>query len=72
MRSADPGYDWLFARRIAGLVTQHGGTNSHMAIRAAELGLPSVIGCGEQNFERWSKARVVEIDCTHRVVRKVA
>ncbi len=72
VRSADPGYDWLFARQIAGLVTEHGGANSHMAIRAAELGIPSVIGCGEQLFGGWSRAKVIEIDCANRVVRKVA
>ena len=44
IRSADPGYDWLFNRGIAGLVTEHGGANSHMAIRAAEFGLPAAIG----------------------------
>src|SRR5262245_58214460 len=66
VRSADPGYDWLFARGIAGLVTEHGGANSHMAIRAAELGVPSVIGCGEQLFGGWSRARVIEIDCANR------
>ncbi len=72
VRSADPGYDWLFARKIAGLVTEHGGANSHMAIRAAELGVPSVIGCGEQLFDGLSRAKVIEIDCANRVVRKVA
>ena len=34
--SADPGYDWLLARGIAGLITMFGGANSHMAVRAAE------------------------------------
>jgi phosphohistidine swiveling domain-containing protein len=72
VRSADPGYDWLFARNIAGLVTEHGGANSHMAIRAAELGVPSVIGCGEQLFGGLSRATMIEIDCANRVVRKVA
>lgn len=72
VRSADPGYDWLFARNIAGLVTEHGGANSHMAIRAAELGVPSVIGCGEQLYGGLSRAKVIEIDCANRVVRKVA
>ena len=72
VRSADPGYDWLFARNIAGLVTEHGGANSHMAIRAAERGVPSVIGCGEQLFGGLSRATVIEIDCANRVVRKVA
>ena len=57
VRSADPGYDWIFSRNVAGLVTMFGGANSHMAIRCAELNIPAVIGCGEQNFNRWSQPR---------------
>ena len=67
--SADPGFDWLFTRGIAGLVTQFGGANSHMAIRAAELGLPAVIGCGERNYQAWSRAARLELDCAARTVR---
>ncbi|MDR2219347.1 MAG: hypothetical protein LBE24_02065 [Methylobacillus sp.] len=63
---ADPGYDWLFAHGIAGLVTQYGGANSHMAIRAAELGLPAAIGVGEALFERLAVARLVVLDCAIR------
>src|SRR5690625_2539272 len=33
---ADPGYDWLFGQKIAGLITMYGGANSHMAIRRSE------------------------------------
>lgn len=63
---ADPGYDWLFAHGIAGLVTQYGGANSHMAIRAAELGLPAAIGVGDTLFERLTRARLVILDCAAR------
>lgn len=63
---ADPGYDWLFAHDIGGLVTQYGGANSHMAIRAAELGLPAAIGVGEALFERLVAARFVVLDCAAR------
>lgn len=66
--SADPGYDWIFSHDIAGLITMFGGANSHMAIRAAELKLPAVIGAGELNFNNWSKARCLEIDCANRTV----
>jgi phosphohistidine swiveling domain-containing protein len=69
VRSADPGYDWIFTRRIGGLVTQFGGANSHMAIRAAEQGLPAIIGCGERNFSTWARANVLEIDCAAQTVR---
>jgi phosphoenolpyruvate synthase/pyruvate phosphate dikinase len=64
--SADPGYDWIFSQGIAGFITAFGGANSHMAIRASELGIPAVIGIGEANFARWSSQRRLEIDCANR------
>lgn len=67
--SADPGYDWIFSKKIGGLVTQYGGANSHMAIRCAELSIPAVVGCGEQNYALWSKAAVLEMDCENKQVR---
>ncbi len=70
--SADPGFDWIFSRGISGLVTMFGGVNSHMAIRASELGLPAVIGSGEQLFRRWESARLLCIDCANRQVQAVA
>lgn len=57
IESADPGFDWIFTRPIAGLITKFGGTNSHMAIRCAEYGLPAAIGIGEVLFESVSKAK---------------
>ena len=66
--SADPGYDWIFSRGIAGFVTAYGGANSHMAIRAGELGLPAVIGAGAALFSKWSEAGSLEIDCVNRQV----
>ena len=71
IRAADPGYDWLFSYAIAGLVTQYGGVASHMAIRAAEFGLPAAIGCGELIFERLRDARLVELDCVNRRVHPI-
>ena len=44
--NADPGYDWIFSQGIVGFITNM-GANSHMAIRAAELGIPAIIGAGE-------------------------
>jgi phosphohistidine swiveling domain-containing protein len=67
--SADPGFDWIFAQGIAGFITMFGGVNSHMAIRAAELNVPAVIGAGEAYFKEWSRAKVLEIDCANRQVR---
>ena len=70
--SADPGYDWIFTRGISGFVTQFGGVNPHMAIRAGELGVPAVIGAGEAIFQRWRTARVICLDCANRQVQLVA
>ncbi|MGI5499624.1 PEP-utilizing enzyme [Lentzea sp. CA-135723] len=70
--SADPGYDWLFTRGIAGLVTAFGGANSHMAIRALELGIPAVIGAGPALFDQWSRARVLELDAAGGLVTVIA
>ncbi|EOV8788097.1 PEP-utilizing enzyme [Campylobacter coli] len=61
--AADPGYDYLFTKNIAGLITCYGGANSHMAIRASELGMPAVIGVGEENFEKYLKAKKINIEC---------
>jgi len=63
IESADPGFDWIFGRRIRGLVTKFGGANSHMAIRCAEFNIPAAIGCGEQIFDRVVRSRNVELDC---------
>jgi hypothetical protein len=71
LESADPGYDWIFTHRIAGLVTLFGGPNSHMALRASELGTAAVIGCGETRYRAWSRARVLEIDAAHHTVNVV-
>ena len=66
--NADPGYDWIFSHEISGLVTAYGGVNSHMAIRASELGIPAVIGAGEILFNSWNKAEILHLDCANRRV----
>lgn len=65
---ADPGHDWIFLNPIAGLITKYGGSNSHMAIRCAELGIPAAIGCGEQLFELLQQANRVLLDCGSKLV----
>jgi adenylylsulfate kinase-like enzyme/phosphohistidine swiveling domain-containing protein len=70
--SADPGFDWIFTRGISGFVTQFGGANSHMAIRAGELGIPAVIGAGETLFNRWQSAHKLCLDCTNQKVLQIA
>ena len=66
--SADPGYDWIFSRGIIGFITMYGGVNSHMSIRASELGIPAVIGSGEILYNKWKSARRLEIDCGNKKV----
>lgn len=70
IKSADPGYDYIFSKNIGGLVTQFGGANSHMAIRCAELGIPAIIGCGEKNYLEWSREKKLSIDCMKKKVSK--
>ena len=62
--AADPGYDWIFSREIAGFVTEYGGANSHMAIRAGELGIPAVIGAGTKLFGELKNSQIIEIDAS--------
>ena len=69
IESADPGYDWLFGSGIIGLITKYGGSASHMAIRAAELGLPAAIGCGEIIYDQVVVADLIELDCAGQLVR---
>ena len=63
IRNADPGFDWIFAAGVSGFVTAWGGSNSHMAIRAGELGIPAAIGVGELRFEDLLKSRRLFLDC---------
>ena len=70
--NGDPGFDWLFSIPIAGLITAWGGVNSHMAIRAGELGLPAVIGAGETNYKHWLSADLIKIDCPNKRVEIIS
>lgn len=67
--SADPGYDWIFSRGIRGLITMYGGANSHMAIRAGELGIPAAVGVGTKAFERYKGAEMLELDALGKIIR---
>ena len=69
IENADPGFDWIFTKGIAALVTRFGGANSHMAVRCAEFGLPAAIGCGDQAYERVKKAGNIELNCAEKTLR---
>ena len=71
IESADPGYDWLFSHHISGLITQYGGANSHMAIRAVEYNIPAAIGVGELHRKRIEDYHMVELDCVNKILRGV-
>lgn len=69
---ADPGYDWLFGRRIAGLITKFGGANSHMAIRAAEFELPAALGIGETRYRALANSFELELDPANKIIRTLS
>lgn len=71
IESADPGFDWIFSRKIEGLVTMYGGANSHMAVRAGEFQLPAAIGAGELLYQKLSQAQTLELDCGSRQIHIV-
>ena len=33
IEKADPGFDWIFSKKIKALITKYGGVNSHMSIK---------------------------------------
>lgn len=68
IEKADPGYDWIFTKGIAGLVTKYGGAASHMAIRTAEFGIPAAIGCGAVIFSQVVAAHKIMMDCKNRKI----
>jgi phosphohistidine swiveling domain-containing protein len=68
IEKADPGYDWIFTKRILGLLTKYGGAASHMAIRCSEFGIPAAIGCGDMLFSRVLKSSRIILDCKKRTV----
>ena len=68
IESADPGYDWIFSHNISGLITEYGGSNSHMAIRAAEYNIPAAIGIGPKTKSEIKKHSFASINCTNRTL----
>ncbi len=71
IEKADPGYDWIFSKGLAGLVTKYGGAASHMAIRCAEFNIPAAIGSGASLYEYAAGSKRLTIDCKHeRIIRE--
>ncbi len=71
IENADPGFDWIFAQQIGGIITKYGGANSHMAIRCAEFGIPAAIGCGEQRYEVFINANQILLDCAAGLINSL-
>lgn len=71
IQNADPGYDWIFSKKIAGLVTQYGGAASHMAIRCNELGIPAAIGCGEKIYKQYVTSKRIELNCKDKQIKDI-
>lgn len=71
LEKADPGYDWIFAQGICGLVTKYGGVASHMAIRCAEFGIAAAIGCGEKIYSDISTAQKIRLDCKKGEIQRI-
>lgn len=67
--SADPGFDWIFSHGISGFITMYGGANSHMAIRAGELGIPAVVGIGEKLYNTYQSGSIIEINCLEKTIK---
>ena len=63
LENADPGYDFIFSKKIKGLITCFGGANSHMSIRCLELDIPAIIGIGSKNFKNILNRNFIQFDC---------
>ena len=68
IKNADPGYDYIFNNKIKGLITQYGGSNSHMAIRCLELNIPASIGVGKLQYENLKKSKKILMDCNKKML----
>lgn len=70
LENGDPGYDWIFTKNPAGLITKYGGVASHMSIRCAEFGLAAAIGCGSL-FDSIKNSSSVLLDCEGNKISSV-
>ena len=66
IKNADPGFDWIFSHNIAGLITEYGGANSHMSIRATEYKIPAAIGVGSRLYNLALKSSKISLNPQQR------
>ncbi len=71
IENADPGYDFIFSKKIAGLITAYGGPNSHMCIRCNELNIPACIGAGKNMFNKVINARLIVLSCDKKKIEVI-
>ena len=71
LKNADPGYDFIFSRKLKGLITCYGGANSHMSIRCLELDIPAIIGVGSKGYNQISNLNSIEINCKQKFYKKI-
>jgi glutamine kinase len=66
LKNADPGFDFIFSHNIKGLITEYGGSNSHMSIRCLELGVPAIIGLGSKEYKILSTKSFITMNCRQK------
>ncbi len=71
LKNADPGYDFIFSRKLKGLITCYGGANSHMSIRCLELDIPAIIGVGTKTYNEILNFNSIEINCKQNFFKKI-
>ena len=64
IKSADPGYDFIFTKNIKGLITEYGT----YVIRCSELGIPAVIGVGSNTYEKVINSKQITLDCCNKKI----
>lgn len=62
LERCEPGFDWVFGRRPAAIVTAFGGPNAHVALRAHELNCPALLGIGLDALVQLSAHPAIEIE----------
>lgn len=68
IQAPDPGYDWIFSERVAGLMTEFGGEFSHMGLRCSEFEIPAALGCGREVFNAAAQADRIRLDGAEREI----